>query len=85
MDQNLPVTPPDDPIADPDLPTPPTVPEPQPQPPDMPDPYPVSDPIPGEPTPQPVQDPQHVGIVISQSPSGGQAPAKTNITITVGM
>jgi hypothetical protein len=34
---------------------------------------------------QPVQNPQNVGKVIAQSPSGGQAPKGTNITITVGM
>ena len=35
-------------------------------------------------TVQPVQNPQNVGKVIAQSPSGGQAPKGTNITITVG-
>jgi serine/threonine-protein kinase len=36
-------------------------------------------------TVQPVSNPQNVGKVIAQSPSGGQAPKGTNITITVGM
>jgi serine/threonine-protein kinase len=32
-----------------------------------------------------VANPPNAGKVIAQSPSGGQAPPKTNITITVGV